>query len=75
MGLMTRHCRECGRDQLFDQPHAATEAGRGCEAGDDCPEWACTGCGAALIMGFPGLITSTAAFAGGAGGQRPSRAA
>lgn len=72
MGLMTRHCRECGQDRLFDQPHDAGRAiDDGCEVEGDCPEWACTACGAALIMSFPGLIASE----GGAGGQRPRRAA
>jgi hypothetical protein len=55
MGQMTRHCRECGGDQLFDQPHE----GQGCcpDAPDgDCQEWACTGCGAALFIGIHDLI-------------------
>jgi len=55
MGQMTRHCRECGRDQLFDQPHD----GQGCcpdVPGGDCQEWACTGCGAALLVGSHDLM-------------------
>jgi hypothetical protein len=63
MGLMTHPCRECGEDRLFDQPHDEVEG--------DCPEWACTGCGAALIMGFPGLISGQISAAG----QRPRQAA
>lgn len=54
MGQMNRYCRECGQDQPFDQPHA----GPGCcpDVPDgDCPEWACTGCGAALFIGIPDL--------------------
>jgi len=68
MGQMTRHCRECGGDQLFDQPH-----GQGCcpDAPDgDCPEWACTGCGAALFIGGHDLLASAGALRG-----QPSRAA
>jgi hypothetical protein len=55
MGLMTRHCRECGRDQVFDQPHGEL---RSCPdvPGADCLEWACTDCGAALLTVIPGLI-------------------
>jgi ribosomal protein L37AE/L43A len=40
---MTRYCPGCGGDQVFERPHA----GQG-----DCPEWACTACGTALILGF-----------------------
>jgi hypothetical protein len=69
MGLMTHPCRECGEDRLFDQPH---DAGQCFDEGQgDCPEWACTGCGAALIMGFPGLIAGQISAAG----QRPRQAA
>jgi hypothetical protein len=72
MGLMNRYCRECGRDQLFDQPHGGgPAAGADCGIDGDCPEWACTGCGAALIAGFPGLITRV----GSVGGQRPRQVA
>jgi len=55
MNLMARCCRECGQDQLFDQPHGSQE---GCpDAADgDCPEWACTECGAALFVGIPGPV-------------------
>jgi hypothetical protein len=49
MGLTSRYCHDCGQDQPFGQPHEAicpdTPDG-------DCPEWVCTGCGAALITGF-----------------------
>jgi len=63
MAQMTRYCRECGQDQLFDQPHE----GHGCcpDAADgDCPEWACTGCGAALFIGLPDLAAGPAGPAG-----------
>jgi hypothetical protein len=73
MGLMTRYCRECGQDQLFDQPHdAGHEADGGCEVDGDCPEWACTGCGTALFIGFPGLVIGRINVGGG---QRPRQAA
>lgn len=39
-------CTTCGDDVAFEQP--------GCLDGHgiDCPEWACTVCGAALLVGF-----------------------
>jgi hypothetical protein len=67
MGHMTRHCRECGGDQLFDQPHESCCPDA---PGGDCPEWACTGCGAALFTGIHDLTAYTARLRG-----RPSRAA
>ncbi|HEY1919655.1 MAG TPA: hypothetical protein VGH27_29135 [Streptosporangiaceae bacterium] len=67
MGLMTHYCRECGQDQLFDQPHDTS-----CEVDGDCPEWACPGCGTALFTGFPGLIIGRS---DAGGGQRPRQAA
>jgi hypothetical protein len=59
MGQMTRHCRECGGEQLFDQPHAGQEC---CPdvPDSDCPEWACTGCGAALFVGIHDLRADAA---------------
>jgi hypothetical protein len=55
MGPMTRYCRDCGRDQVFDQPHGDQGS---CPdvAGGECLEWACTGCGAALLSVIPGLV-------------------
>jgi hypothetical protein len=61
MGQMTRHCRECGADQLFDQPHE----GQGCcpDVPDgDCREWACTDCGAALFIGIHDLMADLGAL-------------
>jgi hypothetical protein len=57
MGLTIRYCRECGRDQLFDQPHDVPGE---CpdNPGANCLEWACTGCGAALFTVVPGLTAS-----------------
>lgn len=44
---LVRWCTTCGGDVAFEQP--------GCldGHGTDCPEWACTRCGAALLVGFP----------------------
>ncbi len=51
MSEMFRHCDECGGQRLFEQHHALP--GECPDAPDgDCPEWACTGCGAALLAGF-----------------------
>lgn len=50
MSELYRDCPECGEDKLFEQPHWAD-----CPDAPDgeCPEWACTACGTALITGFP----------------------
>lgn len=49
---MIRHCPDCGSDQPFEQYHAEPER---CPDSPDgyCPEWSCTDCGAALLVGFP----------------------
>ena len=44
------NCPGCGGDEPFEQVHTGIcpdVAG----AGAECPEWACTACGAAVIMG------------------------
>ena len=49
------NCPGCGGDEPFEQIHLG-----GCPDADggECPEWACTGCGAAVIMGtLPGAET------------------
>lgn len=61
------NCPGCGSDQPFEQIHVGE-----CPDADggECPEWACTGCGAAVIMGtvpVPGLADADAG--------RPVRAA
>jgi hypothetical protein len=62
MGLTTRYCHDCGQDQVFDQPHP----GRCPDAPDGgCLEWACTGCGAALFAGFPGLLAGAGVLRAG----------
>ena len=47
---MIRYCPDCGWDRLFEQHHAAGD----CPDDPDgcCGEWSCTGCGAALLIGF-----------------------
>jgi hypothetical protein len=51
------NCPGCGGDEPFEQIHPA-----GCPDSDSgCPEWACTGCGAAVIMGtLPGAAAGAA---------------
>jgi len=45
-------CPGCGGDQSFEQIHAV--AGECPDVpGGECPEWACTSCGTAVIMGVP----------------------
>jgi hypothetical protein len=41
------NCPGCGGDEPFEQIHPG-----GCPDTDgECPEWACTSCGAGVIMG------------------------
>lgn len=50
------NCPDCGSDQPFEQIHAGA-----CPDADgaECPEWACTDCGAAVIMGtLPAIGTA-----------------
>jgi hypothetical protein len=46
-----RYCPDCGWGRTFEQPHplvgACPDAPDGC-----CAEWSCTGCGAAMLIGF-----------------------
>ena len=46
------HCPGCGSTHEFVQVHPRLEP---CpdSAGGGCPEWFCTGCGAALLLGLP----------------------
>lgn len=50
-----RYCRECGDERPFEQFHPEDCP----DVPGDCPEWSCTGCGAALIIGLAagGYIT------------------
>lgn len=51
MSEPSRNCPGCGGDQPFEQIH---EIPGECPDSPDgeCPEWACTVCGTALIIGF-----------------------
>jgi hypothetical protein len=52
MTHLTRYCTGCSDERLFEQFHA--EPGGCPDVGDgDCPEWACTECGDALLIGLP----------------------
>jgi hypothetical protein len=51
MSQMPWYCPECAGEQLFEQFH--DEAGSCPDSPDGhCPEWACSECGIALIVGF-----------------------
>ena len=45
------HCSDCGDEREFVQP-LCTDGHT--EDGGLCPEWACAGCGAALVTGVLG---------------------
>ena len=70
MSQARRNCPGCGYDQPFDQIH---EIPGECPDSPDgeCPEWACTACGAALVIGF---VPGTDGVRAGAAG-RSARAA
>ena len=50
MAEMTRYCADCGWERPFEPHHAITG---GCPDSPDgrCPEWMCTACRAALLIG------------------------
>lgn len=48
-------CALCQADRPFEQPPCA------CGLGGDCPEWMCTQCGAALLVGGLGSPGASAA--------------
>lgn len=58
-----RDCAVCSQDRLFEQPHPTD-----CPDAPDgeCPEWACTECGTALIMATASVPVAS---------RRPVRAA
>jgi hypothetical protein len=70
MSQARRNCPGCGDDQPFEQIH---EIPGECPDSPDgeCPEWACTACGAALIIG---LVPRTGGLDAGER-DRPVRAA
>ena len=61
MGPMFRPCQDCGGEQLFEQMH---EAPGSCPDAPDgqCPEWLCTGCGAAELITVAAGTASRAAL-------------
>jgi hypothetical protein len=56
---LTRHCSTCDGERLFERPPCADGHG------EDCPEWACVGCGMAILIGdapeTPVIVRSQAA--------------
>ena len=49
-------CPTCGEDRLFEQPPCAD----GHADDGECPEWACTGCGGAFLLGgFDAVVAAT----------------
>jgi hypothetical protein len=54
-----RYCPDCGWDRPFEQPHPVVgtcpDTPDGC-----CAEWSCTGCRAALLIGFTSQVADTA---------------
>jgi hypothetical protein len=57
MTQIVRHCPDCGGERAFEQPHRTPgecpDASGALGTSGDCPEWACTACGAALLLGLP----------------------
>jgi hypothetical protein len=52
MAQIVRHCQDCDWDRPFEQVH--DQPGECPDTPDgDCPEWSCTACGAALLIGAP----------------------
>jgi hypothetical protein len=50
MATLKLHCDICATVRSFEQP-ACTET-----HGTDCPEWACTTCGAAILQATPIML-------------------
>lgn len=60
MAQLIRRCPDCGSDQPFEQFHPADL----CPDSPDgeCPEWSCTACGAALLIGFVPYVDETSSM-------------
>jgi hypothetical protein len=57
---MIRHCPDCAQDRPFEQPHPF--GGQCPDSPDDsCPEWLCTDCGAAWLIGLRPYLHEPAA--------------
>lgn len=54
------NCPGCGGDEPFEQIHPGSCP----DTDDECPEWACVSCGAAVIMGTVPGAGRAAAVAG-----------
>lgn len=54
MTQLSRHCAGCSEERLFEQFHAEPASCPDVPDGD-CPEWGCTSCGEAVIVGLPGF--------------------
>ena len=55
------NCPGCGGDQPFEQVHPGMHTAEQCpDAGGECREWVCPGCGAGVFMGTVIIGTSTA---------------
>jgi hypothetical protein len=52
MAQLSRLCTGCGEEQVFERFHAEPASCPDVPDGD-CPEWGCTSCGDALIIGMP----------------------
>lgn len=63
MTEIMRNCPDCREDLPFEQMHA--DPG-GCPDAPDgtCPEWLCTACGTALLIGFAQFSCEPAAYTG-----------
>jgi hypothetical protein len=51
------NCPGCGGDEPFEQVHAEDRCP---DTGGECPEWACSACGAGVFMGTLTMGTPTA---------------
>jgi hypothetical protein len=69
MVATTRYCPGCGWDRPFEQHHAAEGS---CPDSPDgwCPEWLCTDCGAAMIIGIAICHADLAQAADAVSGRR-----
>jgi hypothetical protein len=60
MTEMTRYCPDCAGIMTFEQHHA--DAGTCPDSPDgQCPEWCCTECGTALLIGLVPAVPDPAA--------------
>jgi hypothetical protein len=69
MTYLSRYCAGCDEDRLFGQFH---EDPVGCPdvPDGDCPEWACSVCGDALIIGLPARAAVISADTAGGSATR-----